>query len=376
MSIVNQFRSPLRQVGVLIVGLLPLVQLAGQSGPQVVRKTSEELLSGIVHWQEPEYPAIARAARASGPVVVEVIVDTEGNVVSARAVSGHPLLRTSTVKAARAWRFKPTLVNNTPVRIIGRVTYEFPYPEALFDGKTLGQLQRAARRQPRAALARYELGVAYLKSARYEEAVKELITATRLNPRYANAYLSLGHAYWRLHSHDLALVAFEEALRHNSNSAEALQSIGFTRMSLGQYHEALTAFKRSLEVDEPITSSYFMIGKCYVLLDQPAEAIAYYQKGLAMHDSDMGHYGLGEAYLGLGRFDDAIRELKQALALSDGPGKATTHYQLGRSYLKAGDTAAALKEYETLKMTREDLAELLLEEIELQKKQEGRTKGE
>jgi outer membrane biosynthesis protein TonB len=41
---------------------------------------------------EPAYPPLVKAAKVGGSVVVEVTVDDEGNVIAARAVSGHPLL--------------------------------------------------------------------------------------------------------------------------------------------------------------------------------------------------------------------------------------------------------------------------------------------
>src|SRR5688500_18571158 len=43
----------------------------------------------------PEYPLLARQAQASGSVEVQVTVDEGGNVISATAMSGHPLLRRS-----------------------------------------------------------------------------------------------------------------------------------------------------------------------------------------------------------------------------------------------------------------------------------------
>ena len=58
----------------------------------------------------PVYPAIARAAKASGTVTVEIVVDEQGNVAGARAVSGHPLLQEAAVKAARQAKFRPTLL--------------------------------------------------------------------------------------------------------------------------------------------------------------------------------------------------------------------------------------------------------------------------
>ena len=74
---------------------------------------------------EPAYPAAARAAGASGPVAVEVEVDERGRVTSARATSGHPLLRSSAEAAARQARFTPTLLSGKPVKVRGTITYNF-----------------------------------------------------------------------------------------------------------------------------------------------------------------------------------------------------------------------------------------------------------
>src|SRR6266566_3080638 len=74
---------------------------------------------------QPEYPAIAAQARASGTVVVQVTVDEAGNVISAHAVSGHPLLQAAAVSAARLARFSPTSLMGEPVKVTGVLTYNF-----------------------------------------------------------------------------------------------------------------------------------------------------------------------------------------------------------------------------------------------------------
>jgi Ca-activated chloride channel family protein len=74
---------------------------------------------------QPAYPPIAKAARAQGTVTVQVVVDKSGQVVSAHAVSGHPLLQQAAVAAARQARFSPTLLAGQPVRVSGVVTYNF-----------------------------------------------------------------------------------------------------------------------------------------------------------------------------------------------------------------------------------------------------------
>ena len=74
---------------------------------------------------EPVYPRMASNIGVSGAVVVEVVVDEAGNVIAARALSGHPLLRPAAVNAARGWRWNPTLLNGVPVQVVGTITFNF-----------------------------------------------------------------------------------------------------------------------------------------------------------------------------------------------------------------------------------------------------------
>ena len=73
----------------------------------------------------PIYPSAARKTKASGQVAVQVTIDEEGNVISAEAVSGNPLLRASSESAARASKFLPTLLEGKPVKVTGTIIYNF-----------------------------------------------------------------------------------------------------------------------------------------------------------------------------------------------------------------------------------------------------------
>lgn|GEM_PF-856797 len=74
---------------------------------------------------EPAYPPIAKAARASGTVTVQITVDETGKVIGAKAVSGHPLLQQAAIQAAYQARFMPIMVTGRPVKVTGIVTYNF-----------------------------------------------------------------------------------------------------------------------------------------------------------------------------------------------------------------------------------------------------------
>lgn len=78
-----------------------------------------------VNLVKPPYPAAARAVRAAGAVNVQVTIDEGGSVISASAVSGHPLLRAAAVQAARSSRFSPTLLSGQAVKVSGIIVYNF-----------------------------------------------------------------------------------------------------------------------------------------------------------------------------------------------------------------------------------------------------------
>jgi protein TonB len=73
----------------------------------------------------PSYPPVARSARLEGTVLVEVVVDEQGNVILAEVVEGHPLLRESALQAARQWKFRPSLLNGRPIKVRGTLSFVF-----------------------------------------------------------------------------------------------------------------------------------------------------------------------------------------------------------------------------------------------------------
>jgi protein TonB len=94
--------------------------------PKITKPVSGGVLNGkATSLPKPPYPAAARAVRASGAVTVQVLISEEGSVISASAVSGHPLLRQAAEQAARGARFSPTQLSGQAVKVSGIITYNF-----------------------------------------------------------------------------------------------------------------------------------------------------------------------------------------------------------------------------------------------------------
>lgn len=97
--------------------------------PKVPKTISKGVINGsAISLPKPPYPAAARAVRASGAVQVSVKINESGSVVSASALSGHPLLQQAAVAAARQARFAPTLLSGQAVSVTGIIVYNFVAP--------------------------------------------------------------------------------------------------------------------------------------------------------------------------------------------------------------------------------------------------------
>ncbi len=79
----------------------------------------------LVHKVQPVYPQNAIVARIQGTVVLAAVIDTSGRVTQLHAVSGHPFLVPAAVEAVRQWRYKPYILNNSPVDVETQVSVVF-----------------------------------------------------------------------------------------------------------------------------------------------------------------------------------------------------------------------------------------------------------
>jgi outer membrane biosynthesis protein TonB len=79
----------------------------------------------VVSAEKPYYTRAAKASGARGLVQVEVLIDTSGSVLSARARTGDPLLHPEAERAALASKFNKPFINGRPARAIGFLVYRF-----------------------------------------------------------------------------------------------------------------------------------------------------------------------------------------------------------------------------------------------------------
>jgi TonB family protein len=96
---------------------------------QPARVVTGGVLNGsALNLPAPLYPEAARRMRTSGMVEVEVVIDENGKVLSAKAVSGPAIFRENAVQAALHAKFTPSKLSGQPVKVTGKIVYNFRMP--------------------------------------------------------------------------------------------------------------------------------------------------------------------------------------------------------------------------------------------------------
>jgi protein TonB len=88
----------------------------GVSQGLVIKKTS------------PSYPTNALRMRIEGSVQLLATISKKGDISSVKIISGDPSLARSAVDAVKQWKYKPYLLDGTPVEIQTQITVNFKLP--------------------------------------------------------------------------------------------------------------------------------------------------------------------------------------------------------------------------------------------------------
>jgi len=118
-------------------GIGSLINDMGTRQPTVVRPKAPNSLSvssgvmagNLLAKTLPQYPAIARAARIQGIVVLQATISKSGSIENLRVISGPTMLQQAAMDAVRSWRYKPYLLNEEPVEVETTINVVFSLGE-------------------------------------------------------------------------------------------------------------------------------------------------------------------------------------------------------------------------------------------------------
>lgn len=129
-TVCNPVKPPRPHLTVQGDSIAPPLTIQGDSDVPPPPPIPETVSGGILNFKaislpQPAYPPAAKAVRAGGTVSVAVKINKNGDVISAKAISGHPLLQSAAEEAARKAKFNQTQLSGKPVSVTGVITYNF-----------------------------------------------------------------------------------------------------------------------------------------------------------------------------------------------------------------------------------------------------------
>lgn len=238
----------------------------------------------------------------------------------------------------------------------------------------IGAFKTAIKINPSSTEAHFNLGRAYKRAGKDEQARTEFAICKRLNPNKYNEYVKkyrekidyevagtknysdLGSAYAEKGMIDDAINAYKKSIEIEPDNARSHYSLGTLYAMKGKYSDAADEFWMAVEINPKMSEAHYNLGLSYFRQGMFDKAIAEYQTTLKLLPETQKkkragvHYKLGMAYEGNKVFDDAMHELEKAIELM--PKDARIHNQLSVVYKKAGlykKAKAEAKIYEKLK---------------------------
>ena len=92
---------------------------------EILRPGGDVKLPQKIYAPAPTYPALAKSARVQGEVLIDAVIDEQGNIVNAKVVEGHPLLVPEALRTVMLWKYEPTYLNGVPYPIRMTITVSF-----------------------------------------------------------------------------------------------------------------------------------------------------------------------------------------------------------------------------------------------------------
>jgi periplasmic protein TonB len=112
-------------IGGIVAATSNIAAVPKLAAPQRIRISQGVTKGLLIHRVEPSYPPLARAARVQGEVILSAVINTNGEIANLQLVSGHPMLVPAALAAVKEWRYKPYLLNGTPVEVETTITVIF-----------------------------------------------------------------------------------------------------------------------------------------------------------------------------------------------------------------------------------------------------------
>lgn len=98
---------------------------AAPAPPQTVTMGGRVEAARLINAPNPVYPAVAKAVRIQGTVVMDALIGKDGRIEDLRVVKGNALLVGAAMAAVKQWTYRPTYLNGRPVQVKTEIDVTF-----------------------------------------------------------------------------------------------------------------------------------------------------------------------------------------------------------------------------------------------------------
>jgi len=178
------------------------------------------------------------------------------------------------------------------------------------------EFRNAVAVNPKEAVIRNSLGLALFRSGRGSEAVAEFEKATQLSPDYPDPYGNLATALAGEGRLDEASSLFQKALDLSPDYAEAHNGLGTVLIQMDRTDQAIPHLEKAVRYQPDDARAHATLALALARTWKTKEAIPHAEQAVKLsggRQADMLDL-LGKLYAEVGRFPDAVRLERQALA--------------------------------------------------------------
>ena len=191
------------------------------------------------------------------------------------------------------------------------------YEELKDHEKAIAEYGAIIQTDERFADAHLHLGYLLYRLKRTEEALPHFRQVIALNPKLPDAYLMLGLALLQASRHEEAVTTFREGLQRHPDSADFHFNLGTAYDKLGRFDELVSEMQEAIRLEPKHADALNYLGYTFAERDMRLdEAVVLIQRALAVKPQN-GYYldSLAWAYFKMGRSQEALKEMKQAVAV-------------------------------------------------------------
>jgi tetratricopeptide (TPR) repeat protein len=202
-------------------------------------------------------------------------------------------------------------------------------------------------------------GINFYQQGNYDAAVKEFQRSIALSPNSSytqDSYDYLVQSLLNLNRTDDAIKAYKQAIKQDPTNDSYHVNLGNIYFSVGRYDDALAEYKAAVNIDPTSTLNWYSLGQAYNKIGNYAGAEQAFKK-IQGQDPLEAALGLGQTYHLMARNDDAVFELKSAIALNQNFGYA--YFELGRVYTDQKEFDKAQEQASILSSIDQSLASQL-----------------